>query len=352
MKRTLAWIAAALVSGSALGQGAEHPQLRAVTALARMAFGFPATCKEASVVITPNWQFDPVADYASLSSGSPNHRLLARTWYYGWALRSGTAAQKADARTLLEEFIRRQSQTWGHYSSQANADEILTSSHFQLWAAGITAAYVLALANGGVIQNGQDPYTSGDTAVPSVRNAARRWWLEEKKLWDFLVSFEGGEAVIDAPGARINFTGPIELRDLIYKLLKGQIPSKSAQWWDQCYNSGARMMRDLNNGAISPSVLGTPLAGEVIDPKVHDTLCIYRRGADYLFSFPQLRAAGDPLFWTARVGPNHAYGALQSGKPVLPNPPPTPEVTAAFQGVVPRTVPALVASGAATCPQY
>lgn len=324
--------------------GVEHQQLKAVTALARLAFNQPATCMEGSVTTTVDWTFNPdpaSAHYNQLFSGSPNQKLLARTWYYGWALRAGTAANKTEARNLLVEMFTRQDTT-GHYSINTNTDEALTTSHFQLWAAGVSGAYVIALANGGVIQQNQNPYTTGDAAV---RAPSRKWWLEEKKMWDLLRSYENGVARIDAPGARVIQTGPMELRDLTDMLLRGQVPSKQAQWWGQCYNASAWMMRELNNKGISPTALGTPQAGETVNRKSYDTLCAYWRGEDYVFSFPQLRKGNDPLFWTARIGGVKSYGPLQSGTPVFPATP-----APSLPGSTLTQVTGLVA-GAATCPQ-
>lgn len=342
----LSFLLVSLASAPLRAVGVEHAQLRAVTALSRMAFGHPATCQDGTTVVQPNWQFlgPPTSHYPELFSGSPNHKLLARVWYYGWALRApGTAAQKTEARNLLLEHFANQD-AWGQYSISSTTDEILTSSHFQLWAAGVSGAYVLALANGGVIQQGQNPHATGDAPV---RDAARRWWLAEKALWDKLQIFVGGQARIDAPGARVIFTGPVELRDLTNLLVRGQIPAKQQQWWSQCYNASAWMMRELNAKAISPSVLGSPRPGEPVAIQLHDTLCIYRKGQDFVYSFPTLRAAVDPLFWVARIGGVMSYGPLQSGKPVFPAVPPPQLPGPGVPTVEPLSG---VVAGAASCP--
>lgn len=377
-----ATVLAAAVAGASLpqpaaAQGDAQNQLRNVSQLARKAMGYAATCKDGQTTWVPeNWYFNPDPagpHYPQLFDSSPNKKLMARVWYYGWTLYApasylpvsnpgrtqvATTAQKNEARSLLLQSLTSAN---GHYTIAA-ADEVLTTTHFQLWAAGITSAYVLALGNGGVIQLNQNPYTTGD---PTVRDAARLWWREEKVLWDKLRSFmANGTQTIDAPGARAAAcapppacaprTGATDLRDMIDVFLRGQVPSGSTNMFDQCYNSSAWMMLKLRaDKNIFPGTVFAPIAGDTA--KIYDTLCILRApNGDFVFSFPTLRAANDPIFWAARVGgsadTNRSYGPQQSGKPVNPNPAyPPPTLTGAtrdwVQGVVPGAV-----DGSAVCP--
>jgi len=388
-KRLLgATVLAAVIAGTAVAQpaaaaGDAQAQLRKISELARKALGYAPTCKDGDTWNPEDWYFNPDpagTHYPQLFDSSPNKKLMARAWYYGWTLYAPasylptgdpgktqlpTAAQKKEARDLLVQSL---TSAKGHYTI-AQADEVLTTTHFQLYAAGITSAYVLALGNGGVIQLNQNPYTSGDqntspadvTGVPiTVRDAARLWWREEKALWDKLRSFPGGVATIDAPGARAAAcdpslgvcapgTGATQLRDRIDVFVSGQIPSGNTNFFDQCYNSSAWMMLKLRlEKNIFP---GTVFAPAGATPKIYDTLCILKRpNGDFVFSFPTLRAASDPIFWAASVGGNRSYGPFQAGKPVNPNPAwPPPTLTGAtrdwVQGVVAGAV-----NGATSCP--
>lgn len=346
-------IAGVTLPRPAAAQGDAQAQLRTISELARKALGYAPTCKDGPTTWVPeNWYFNPDPagpHYPQLFDSSPNKKLMARAWYYGWTLYAPasylpvgnpgrtqvpTAAQRTEARNLLVQSL---SAPNGHYTIAA-ADEVLTTTHFQLWAAGITSAYVLALGNGGVIQNGQDPYTSGDQNTSpdrngnpiTVRDAARLWWREEKALWDKLRSFPGGVATIDAPGARAApcdpslgvcaaGTGATQLRDKIDTFLRGQVPSGNTNFFDQCYNSSAWMMLKLQ---LEKSIVpGTVFAPAGATPKIYDTLCILKtQSGDFVYSFPTLRAALDPIFWVASVGGSRSYGPQQAGKPVNPNP--------------------------------
>src|SRR3954451_955382 len=81
-----------------------HEELRSVTNLARLAISNPAC---APAALDPTWTLGP-PPASWLTNGSPNQRLLARVWQYGWALRPGTGGDKTAARNDLLNYINRQ----------------------------------------------------------------------------------------------------------------------------------------------------------------------------------------------------------------------------------------------------
>ena len=83
-------------------QGDVHTQLQAVKDLASRIFNVPGVAEPASPCTG-----DPCngGSCPQLSSGTPNMKLLARTWYYGWALRNGSTAEKQCARNYMNWFF-------------------------------------------------------------------------------------------------------------------------------------------------------------------------------------------------------------------------------------------------------
>lgn len=320
-------IALASMSAPPAHAGAEHEMLQAVANLSRLAMGTPS-CDPS--LVDPTWVFGP-PPAAYLTGGTPNQKILARVWNYGWARWSttSTAQQKADSRTALLNFLNDQ-HTYGHYTA-AQADEVLTSSHFQLWGAAIAGAYQLALPN------------SRAALDADVRDAARRWWASERALWDRLVI----NGQIDAPGARFpnsSFFGPNNLRDDVYRMLNGQNPNQVRTCADDKYYTVSWILRWVNTTAGAGPALGQPVSGETATPRIRQTLCIYKlnTSGEWAFYFPVLTAT-DPLYWVQHRLPE---GRTYAGLP--PNPIGKPR---SFTGAAPTThhVTGLI-SGAASCP--
>src|SRR6185436_112942 len=123
----------------------EQEALRYVPNVARWAIG--PQCVDPD---TTAWTLRaPDAD--DFNGGSPNQKMLVRVWHYGWALRTRPSDLNSIRSTLLD-FINRQQQMTGasngplgHYATTLGANEELTSSHYQLWAGAMAAAYLLAI---------------------------------------------------------------------------------------------------------------------------------------------------------------------------------------------------------------
>jgi hypothetical protein len=277
-------------------------------------------------------------DLSQLTSGSPNQKLLARIWYYGWALRHGVQSEIDDARYWLNDILDKQ-EAWGHYSLNAAGDEILTTSHFQMYSAGMAGAYLFALTQRGNMGFGA-PLPSPDS---QILTKVRRWWLDEKKLWDALAN---GSNQIDAPGAR--FTEPpltnLDYRNTVYGQLRNIRPSIPNGWSTDKLWTGGWILEEMYARGHNPTNLAAPLSGYTAQIRIHDTLCIYRLGSEWLYFFPKLQAASDPIFWVQnRVGQLH-NPPVAFGVPV--NPPVKP---ANFPGAILTPYPGL-ASGAVSCP--
>jgi len=322
-------------------QGDVHTQLQAVKDLASRIFNVPGVAEPASPCTG-----DPCngGSCPQLSSGTPNMKLLARTWYYGWALRNGSAAEKQCARNNMNWFFDKQ-ESDGHYV-MASADEILTSSHFQLYAGGMAGAYLFAYT-GGVSYGGlQSPDNS---VLPRVR----KWWLDEKRLWDLLAN---GSSSIDAPGGRFDASPPPvastvnSYRNTIYGQLRNVRPSLPlpSDWATHRFWTGGWILEELFNRGHNPTQLVAPLAGYTARVRVRDTLCIYRQGGEWLIYFPKMRGVLGPVFWVQnRSGQAHDSGAY-AGTPV--DPPVKPANFATLFAPVSCPDCAGLVSGAVSCP--
>lgn len=293
-----------LAEGVLSAQGAEQPFGDAVRGLCRMAVG-----ASTDWVLAP-----PPSSYRN--KGTPNQKLLWRVWYYGWSKHAGTSAQKQDARLFLKEIFDTQVST-GHYSVSAN--EVLTVSHYQLWAEGVAGARLLALVNHDA----------------DILAATRLWWRGEKALYDLLAR----EGSIDAPGARFEEgqAGPSQLRDVIYAQLTGRpLPGRAgtptAPWWDDKYNAGAWMIRELQK--MGDDIGGARGAGPADLPRLRDPLYVYSRGSDFVFMFPKMRDALEPIFWVARQGGVKSYSPYVLGSPTT-SATPAPILSGASLTIVP-----------------
>lgn len=283
-----------LIAAPVLAAPDEQVSLRAVANIARLAID-PATC------IDPDpspWTFGPPpATY--FDGGTPNQKMLVRVWNYGWALRT-RPADLASIRSTLLDFINREQQVTGsggplgHYATTIGANEELTSSHYQLWAGAMAAAYLFAIADGGTLTASSE----ASTRETAIRDAARRWWSDEQALYDRTYT----NGVLDAPGARFANTAatgdPLVtniLRDDIYKLLKGQPPNKVRTCSADRFYTSSFVMQSL--AAKSVPRLGQPPAGYSVSPKLYDTLCVYRMGSEWTLYFPAMRGVTGALYW-------------------------------------------------------
>jgi len=332
--------------------GIEQQQLQAVKALASIIFNDPPGVTEPAnpcQAIPPCGCPAPPNDTAckcdQLFTGTPNQKLLARTWYYGWALRNDPNSVSC-ARTQLLSHLSSQ-QTWGHYSLNASTDEALTSSHFQLWSGGMAAAYLFALTSGKAWTF--IPRTTDTTVITEVR----RWWLDEKVLWDAIAN---GGTQIDAPGARFPTTENPPYtnntyRNLVYAELKGPWPQSVPNQWatDQYYTGGWIFDKLFQLGHDPKTNVVAPISGYTPKVRLHDTFCIYRPGTpqngQWLYYFPKLQTASDPVFWVQnRPGELHSLASV-GGVPI--NPPVKPANFSTSFAPIPYIG---LAPGAIACP--
>jgi hypothetical protein len=333
---------ALLMASPVLAAPDEQVALRAVANIARLAIN-PSTCTDPD---TSPWTFGPPTAN-DLTGGTPNQKMLVRVWNYGWALRT-PGSDLANIRSTLLDFINRQQQLTasngplGHYATDLNANEELTSSHYQLWAGAMAAAYLYAIANGGTLTSASDS-TTPETAV---RDAVRKWWADEQALYDRTYT----NGTLDAPGARFPNTSPPGthtgdpsatniLRDDVYKMLQGLPPVKVRTCSADRYYTGPFVMQSLTAKGVAR--LGQPPAGYVTKPKLYDTLCVYRMGSDWTLYFPAMRSVTGALYWVEfRNGHYNRPPVPWDGSkptPYLPN-------SATLDPI------AGVVAGAATCP--
>lgn len=290
--------------------GAEAPLGEAVVGLCRMALGCSST-------------WSPHAPPESMrTSGTPNQKLLWRVWSYEWAVRSGDAAAIDAERAFLLAFFTAQD-TNGHQAPTPGANEILTTSHYEIWSNGMVCARLLAFVN-------------DDAALLDATGA---WWRGEEALYDVLD--RGGS--IDAPGARFGAgqAGPSQLRDTLHAMIEGRTPAgrpgdPSAPWWDQYYNVSAWMLRNLF--AIGDDLGGARGATASDLPLLSDGLHVWTSGGDWVFEFHTLHGALQPIFWVASIGGTVTRSDYVSGTPTMPTTPP-PVLAGASELVVPGVAP-------------
>lgn len=294
-------VLALLIAAPAYAGPDEQVALRAVANIARMAIGTNCTDPEGS------WTFGPPPpDF--FNGGTPNQKILVRVWHYGWALKSNPRpSDLGTIRSTLLDFINRQQQSTssyngqsglGHYATALGANEELTSSHYQLWSGAMAAAYLFAIANGGTLTVASE----GSTPETAIRNATRKWWSDEQALYDRLYVVLGN-GQLDAPGARFANTFPTggalksnDLRDDIYRLLKGEAPLTPRNCSAERQVTSSFVMQALTSKGVPR--LGLPPGGHTPGAKLYDTLCVYRMGTtDWTLYFPNMRNVTGALYW-------------------------------------------------------
>jgi hypothetical protein len=296
------FLSLALTAPMSAGPDAKK-SLRSVANIARLAID-PSGCNPANVDPENRqmgqWAFGPPpAGY--FDGGTPNQKMLVRAWHYGWALRTGSDELSTIRNALLDLINKQQANVnpIGHYATGLNGTEELTSSHYQLWSAPMAAAYLYAIANGGTL----NPSSESSTPETAVRDAVRRWWADEKVLYDRIHT----DGKIDAPGARFDTTkqfGTNPLRDDIYRLLKGVAPKKIRDCKADKYYTSSFVMQELKKPGLGVAPLGQPVAGQSPSPRLWDTLCVYRNrlangnpGTEWTLYFPTMTNVTEPLYW-------------------------------------------------------
>jgi len=309
-----------ITAASARGQDV-HLQMEQVHDLAKQMFGLPVVY---AVPTTPCPDPCPCAQKCTCGTnctcdnltGTVNKKLVGRVWYWGWTLRNlpANSPTRACARQYVLDHLNLQQQ-YGHYTLAADGGEVLTISHGQIYLAGMAAAYLFALTNGPTYG------AAGSTPDQQMLDAVKKWWADEKYVWDQVAN---GSGQIRAPGARFLVPGPPNegewtYREQVYALLKGQVPSGISNWSTDKYFTGGWIIDELRRRGHSPSNIITPPAGYVATGRIPETLCLYRRGADYVNYFPQLRNVLNPLFWVRKEGGTTTYAVpIPSGAPTFP----------------------------------
>ena len=322
-----------------------HQQMERVHDLAKQMFGLPVLytppgnpCPEPC----PCGQMCPGGSGNTCVNltGTGNQKMVGRAWYWGWTLRNlpANSPTRACARQWLLDTINLQ-QTYGHYSLSAQGGEALTISHGQIWHAGMAAAYLFALTNG-------PTYGVGTPPDAGMLDAVRKWWADEKFIWDQIAANGGGQ--VRAPGARFETT-PTDpewvYREKIHTLLKGQVPSSIGNWPNDKYYTAGWIFDELRRRGHSPT-LAVNQPGYTASARLFDTLCLYRRGADFLHYFPRMTSVLKPLFWVRRESGTTTYAPLVAGSPTDPPPGVKP---ANFPGATTVQLQGIDA-GALTCP--
>lgn len=224
-------------------------------------------------------------------SGTPNHRLLWRVWYYGWAMRVGSGAEKADARQRLIDFIT------GDFTSEGQQwGETLNTSHYQLWLLGMAGARYIA-------RHYEDC---------EIVELTGKWFRRELYIYRLLQH----EGHVYSPGSRSK-EPTVELRDVVYAMLMGQPAARSlkrpnrpltagpndpnSSWWSDVYNVGAWILRVLIRDG--DTIGGTAGSEHLTEESVlRAPLHVYTKGEDFLSLFPKLvKGNSDALFWVARI---------------------------------------------------
>jgi hypothetical protein len=289
--------------------GLENPWGTATVGVCRRTLGCPSTWTLAKPDLTQE------------NNGTPNQKLLYRVWYYGWSYLAGTASDQQAARDLLLAFFQLQD-TFGHQAIAAtgyDANEVLTSSHYEIWSNGMTCARLLAVLH-------QDA---------PVLQATGKWWRGEGALYNLLQ--RGGS--IDTPGARDAAGGPLQLRDTVYAMIQGApLPppanKPTSAWWDDFYNVAAWTLREVLR--VGDDLGGAKGATNADLPPLRDPLQVYTKGQDFVFEFPSMRGALMPLFWVASIGGTKSYAPIQGGNPTMPSVP-APTLAGATLVTVPGT---------------
>ena len=328
-----------------------HLQMEQVHDLAKQMFGLPV---DYAVPYNPCPDPCPCANKCPGGTtcdnlgGTVNKKIIGRVWYWGWTLRNlpANSPTRACARQYVLDHLNLQQQ-YGHYTLTTDGGEVLTISHGQIYLAAMSAAYLFALTN-------VPTYGAGNNPDTQMLNAVKQWWADEKYVWD-LVS--NGSGQVRAPGARFFSPGPPNegewtYREQVYALIDGRVPmGLPSTWSTDKYTTGGWIIDELKHRNYSPSNIVTPPAGYAVSARVPETLCIYRRGSDYLHYMPQMRNVLNPLFWVRKEGtpPATTYPPIPNGTTFQGQPTQKP---ANFPGAVlvpPGGLPGLVA-GSAPCP--
>jgi hypothetical protein len=286
--------------------GAEAPFGEAVVGLCRRVLGCPSV-----------WSFAP-PPMGYQYKGTPNHKLLWRVWWYGYAQAAGSAQEVSEARTFLIQHFEAQLSA-GHQALGPKGNEVLNVSHYQIWSNGMTCARLLAV----------------HYADSELEQVTGRWWRHERALYDLLER----EGSIDAPGARYKpgQAGPSDLRDTLFAMLRGSpilgnAKNPNGAWWSNYYNVAAWTLRELLR--LGDDLGGAAGAGPFELPRLSDPLHVRTRGNDFVYEFPRLLGALEPLFWVARIDGVKQYAPYTTGTPV-DNPYPAPELPGATVTIVP-----------------
>ena len=303
-------------------RGLEAPFGNAVVGLVRQAMGCPAT-----------WVFKQPPNIRKLAGvgGTPNHRLLWRTWYYGWAERAGDEGQKKESRELLTDFLKRQ---WGKTQTGSPEGQLwgetLTTSHYQLWLMGVAGARYLAWHHG----------------FEELMELTGKHFRRELYGWNLLER----DGHVWSPGSRSSINH-VDVRTVARAMLMGvEAPSRvgstrpipgrpnepQGPFWNSPYNVGTWIMRVLLSGG--DDLGGTAGTGHQVEETLlrNSLFCSTKPNGDCRFLFPYFTKASAALWWTARLGGRWVNSPYHPGEiNNRANPYPAPDMAGANLAVIP-----------------
>lgn len=248
----------------------------------------------------PPKQIPPTPDQLN-ATFTPNQKLLqAACAYVDAFILKAPGTDPAKARALANTAFTAQLQSGHNVIPQHETDEVMTSSHAQLWHAGAGALLYASLQ-------------AGDTATAQL---AQGWWRGEaalNHLTGWATSWKLGSYKVIAPGARGGARNPSDdagvadnaARDLDYELLLtgklGKTTAAALQAQGKYYLGTILLLR-LSPAQLDPirkAGTGKPLVGPngqagpwtVNDvPLLPATLSVLRNGNQHSAWFAELHA--------------------------------------------------------------
>jgi hypothetical protein len=283
-------------------RGLEKQAGNAVVGLVREQMGCPFV-----------WQPKPCPNmegYLEGHRGTPNHRLLLRTWDYGWeASRGGNNPDRDRAEHWLADFFERQDSMDGWMYG-----EPLTTNHGQLWDVGVYGARYLA----------------GKHGSKRICDAVDRH-LRQAKYMYMALDIDGH---VLGPSCRCGPYGKkdeevalsmatLNLRTVEYALMRGVDPpnqllhpdiplpgrpnNPDSPWWRDVYNVGVWIARRMR-------AEGYNFGGGPEQPILRDAMRIERKGNEMIASYAHITKAQDVCFWAGRRSGKFVSAPFHGGR--------------------------------------
>jgi hypothetical protein len=283
-------------------RGVERQAGNAVIGLVREQMGCPFV-----------WQPAPCPEmegYLEGHRGTPNHRLLLRTWDYGWeASRGGRNPDTERSEHWLAEFFEREDSLDGWMYAEAGS-----TNHGQLWTLGVYGARYLGNKHG------------SKRIVEAVDHHVR-----QTKFFYNALNVDGH---VLGPSCRCGPYGKtdqeialsmatLDLRTVDYsvmmgveppnRLLRPELPlpgrpgNPDSPWWRDVYNVGVWMARRMK-------AEGYDFGGPPEQPILRNAMRIERKGSDMIASYAHISAAQDICFWAGRKDGKYIAAPFHRGR--------------------------------------